>query len=176
MKIKNLLNILTWNPFPRENRKVVEQETDICSWKVSNGFYYDIEWALKYNKSHVLIASNDADSVCACCGTEGSTHAHHILPKALGGDDRPTNLVNVCPDCHWKIHGRKTSGTHWKNLVMAGIARAKAEGKFTGRKATARAKTDQIQELLSYGMKPQEVADQLGIGIASVYRYRKKGA
>ena len=54
----------------------------------------------------------------------------------------------------------------------AGIAKAKAEGKFKGRKATARTKQPEIQDLLNSGFKPKEVADQLGIGIASVYRYR----
>lgn len=53
-----------------------------------------------------------------------------------------------------------------------GIAKAKAEGKFQGRKATARAKSEQIQALLSSGMKPSAVAEQLNIGVASVYRYR----
>jgi len=53
-----------------------------------------------------------------------------------------------------------------------GIEKARAAGKFKGRKATARAKTDQIQELLASGMKPAAVAKQLNIGVASVYRYR----
>ncbi len=53
-----------------------------------------------------------------------------------------------------------------------GIAKAKAEGKFQGRKATARAKTDKIQEMLESGLKPAEVAKELNIGVASVYRYR----
>ena len=53
-----------------------------------------------------------------------------------------------------------------------GIEKAKAEGKFKGRKATARAKSEQIQELLASGMKPSAVAEQLNIGVASVYRYR----
>ena len=53
-----------------------------------------------------------------------------------------------------------------------GIEKAKAAGKFKGRAATARAKTEQIQELLASGMKPAAVAKQLNIGVASVYRYR----
>ena len=53
-----------------------------------------------------------------------------------------------------------------------GIEKAKAEGKFKGRKATARAKSDKIQELLDSGMKPAAVAKELNIGVASVYRYR----
>ena len=53
-----------------------------------------------------------------------------------------------------------------------GIEKAKAEGKFKGRKATARAKSNKIQELLDSGMKPGAVAKELNIGVASVYRYR----
>jgi len=53
-----------------------------------------------------------------------------------------------------------------------GIEKAKAAGKFKGRAATARAKTDKIQEMLESGLKPAEVAKELNIGVASVYRYR----
>ena len=53
-----------------------------------------------------------------------------------------------------------------------GIEKARAAGKFKGRAATARAKTDKIQELLATGMKPAQVAKQLNVGVASVYRYR----
>jgi DNA invertase Pin-like site-specific DNA recombinase len=53
-----------------------------------------------------------------------------------------------------------------------GIEKAKAAGKFKGRAASARAKTEKIQELLATGMKPAQVAKQLSIGVASVYRYR----
>ena len=53
-----------------------------------------------------------------------------------------------------------------------GIEKAKTAGKFKGRKATARAKSEKIQELLASGMKPSAVAAKLNIGVASVYRYR----
>lgn len=54
-----------------------------------------------------------------------------------------------------------------------GIAKAKAEGKYKGRKATARAKSDQVLALRKDGKKNQEIADELNIGIASVYRILK---
>lgn len=54
-----------------------------------------------------------------------------------------------------------------------GIERAKLAGKYKGRKATARAKADQVIELTSKGLTRQQVADELGIGIASVYRILK---
>jgi DNA invertase Pin-like site-specific DNA recombinase len=51
-----------------------------------------------------------------------------------------------------------------------GIARAKAEGKYRGRKPTARSKSTQVKELLAAGMKPVEIAKRLSISRASVYR------
>ena len=51
-----------------------------------------------------------------------------------------------------------------------GIAKAKAAGKYKGRKPTARAKADEVRALRSQGVGATEIAKQLGIGRASVYR------
>ena len=53
-----------------------------------------------------------------------------------------------------------------------GIEKAKREGKFKGRIPTAKRKTEEIRTLIAKGLKPQEIANHLGIGVASVYRYR----
>lgn len=58
-----------------------------------------------------------------------------------------------------------------------GIDKAKAEGKYTGRKATIN--HDLVCDLLARGetttpkVNAQEIADWLGIGVASVFRIRK---
>ena len=57
-----------------------------------------------------------------------------------------------------------------------GIARAKADGKYKGRKPTARMKSDQVREMIASGIKPVEVARRLSIGRASVYRAIEGGA
>ncbi len=57
---------------------------------------------------------------------------------------------------------------------VEGIAIAKQKGKYKGRKPTARKKATQVTELLEKGMTKQAIADQLGIGIASVYRTIKE--
>ena len=54
-----------------------------------------------------------------------------------------------------------------------GVAKAKAEGKYKGRKPTARAKSGQILELDRQGLSREGIATQLGIGVASVYRVLK---
>ena len=51
-----------------------------------------------------------------------------------------------------------------------GIARAKAAGKYKGRKPTARAKADEVFALHDDGKGATEIARVLGIGRASVYR------
>jgi DNA invertase Pin-like site-specific DNA recombinase len=51
-----------------------------------------------------------------------------------------------------------------------GIARAKAKGKYRGRKPTARAKADEVLVLRKQGVGASEIARQVGVGRASVYR------
>ena len=53
---------------------------------------------------------------------------------------------------------------------LEGIAKAKAEGKYRGRKPTARAKAGEVLELVSAGESRREVAKKLGISERSVYR------
>jgi DNA invertase Pin-like site-specific DNA recombinase len=51
-----------------------------------------------------------------------------------------------------------------------GIAKAKSEGKYKGRKPTARAKSEDVLRLKSGGMSATNIAKELNIGRASVYR------
>jgi DNA invertase Pin-like site-specific DNA recombinase len=63
----------------------------------------------------------------------------------------------------------------WEREIMLerqreGIAKAKAEGAYKGRKPTARAKAADVLRLAAEGAKREAIAAQLGIGVASVYR------
>jgi DNA invertase Pin-like site-specific DNA recombinase len=51
-----------------------------------------------------------------------------------------------------------------------GIAKAKAAGKYKGRKPTAREKAAEVHRLRAAGVPAAEIAQQLGIGRASAYR------
>lgn len=55
-----------------------------------------------------------------------------------------------------------------------GIAAAKAAGKYKGRKPTARAKASEVKRLASMGLGATEIAQELEIGRASVYRALKE--
>jgi DNA invertase Pin-like site-specific DNA recombinase len=65
----------------------------------------------------------------------------------------------------------------WEREIMlerqkVGIAKAKQEGKFKGRVPTARRLGTEIQKMHQEGLKPSQIAKELNIGVASVYRYR----
>jgi len=60
-----------------------------------------------------------------------------------------------------------------KERQLEGIEKAKRAGKYKGRKPTARAKSDQVMTMLESGLDKKDIAAQLNIGIASVYRIIK---
>ncbi|WP_426029700.1 recombinase family protein [Caulobacter sp. DWP3-1-3b2] len=57
-----------------------------------------------------------------------------------------------------------------------GIAKAKADGKYKGRKPTAQAKAAQVHQLVAEGVRPDDIAKRLGISRASVYRAKAEAA
>lgn len=63
----------------------------------------------------------------------------------------------------------------WEREIMLerqreGIAAAKAAGAYKGRKPTAQAKAADVLRLAGEGVTRDQIAAQLGIGVASVYR------
>jgi 5-methylcytosine-specific restriction endonuclease McrA len=61
---------------------------------------------------------------CKNCGREGGDkgevelHAHHIVPRSVGGKDRLSNLVTLCRECHKAIHidGHQAPTIEYKGL------------------------------------------------------------
>ncbi len=63
----------------------------------------------------------------------------------------------------------------WEREIMLerqreGIAKAKAEGKYKGRKPTVAVQADQIRAMRAAGEKPTHIAKRLGVARSSVYR------
>ncbi|MGA9867787.1 MAG: recombinase family protein [Acetobacteraceae bacterium] len=63
----------------------------------------------------------------------------------------------------------------WEREIMLerqreGIAKAKSEGKYRGRKPTVAVQADAIREAIATGEKPAHVARRLGVARSSVYR------
>jgi DNA invertase Pin-like site-specific DNA recombinase len=63
----------------------------------------------------------------------------------------------------------------WEREIMLerqreGIAKARRDGKYKGRKPSAMLKADEVRRLKAEGIGATEIATRLGIGRASVYR------
>ncbi len=56
------------------------------------------------------------------------------------------------------------------NRTRQGIARAKTQGKYKGRVPTARRMAGRMRELSALGMRPAEIAVELKVNRATVYR------
>lgn len=54
-----------------------------------------------------------------------------------------------------------------------GIAKARADGKFKGRAPTVQKKAGEIENLLSLGLGPTDIAEKLGVARSSIYRVAK---
>jgi DNA invertase Pin-like site-specific DNA recombinase len=60
-----------------------------------------------------------------------------------------------------------------KERQLEGIAKAKEEGAYKGRKPTAQAKRAAVEALLVQGMSKPKIAEALGMSVASVYNVLK---
>lgn len=61
---------------------------------------------------------------------------------------------------------------HIKERQAAGIALAKANGRYQGRKpGTTKAKPERARALYAKGLKPQEIANALNVSARTVFRY-----
>lgn len=63
----------------------------------------------------------------------------------------------------------------WEREIMLerqreGIAKAKADGKYKGRKPTVAVQVEAIRVMYATGVKPAHIARQLGVARSSVYR------
>ena len=97
---------------------------------------------------------------------------HELREKgvALRATEQPIDTSTPAGKCFLDMLGvfAEFETSLRRERQMEGIAKAKAEGRYTGRPKTIDA--DKVNELKAQGVKPAEIAKQLGIGRASVYR------
>lgn len=63
------------------------------------------------------------DEECIHCGTSAEAgaelHVHHIVPRAVGESHNDENLVTLCSQCHYAVHGERRSARspEWEKSV-----------------------------------------------------------
>ncbi len=66
---------------------------------------------------------------CCNCGLL-ATHQHHIVPRSVGGNDRPSKPAQVCKWCHSLIHDR--AFVRHQQLCRQGLQAARQRGQTMG--------------------------------------------
>jgi DNA invertase Pin-like site-specific DNA recombinase len=84
------------------------------------------------------------------------------------------DLDTAAPTGKLMLNLRGSIGQFERELMLErqreGIAKARAGGKYKGRVPTARRQSAKVLKLHNSGLKPVEIAPDLGIGRSSVYR------
>ena len=56
---------------------------------------------------HWYTVAKRAGYRCQHCGAVDTVlELHHVIPVAEGGEDRPSNMIVLCPECHRRAHVR----------------------------------------------------------------------
>jgi Helix-turn-helix domain of resolvase/HNH endonuclease len=95
---------------------------------------------------------------------------HHMDGDKSNND--PGNLVMIEYDDHMRLHGlnSRLRTLPAREMARIGIAKARAKGKYLGRKPTASLKAPEARAMFASGMSISSVARSLGVGRGSVYR------
>ena len=110
---------------------------------------------------------------CFECGSTGSLHDHHVVPRVIGG----SKTIKLCEHCHGKIHG--LDFTDHSILVKKGIEDAKRRGVRLGRptgilrSSVFLKKHLDIIECLKKNMSVRKTATYTNKGGSTVQRVKK---
>lgn len=58
----------------------------------------------KKRKKRVVKKKEKEERVCWFCGSSKRLERHHIIPVSIGGKYLQNNKVDICSDCHPKLH------------------------------------------------------------------------
>ena len=76
-----------------------------------------------------MINETMTTTTCYFCDATEEIEEHHILPQRFDGSDLPTNTVELCHDCHWKLE-RLYNKEFW-NAIGVDDPRAAKESHLT---------------------------------------------
>ncbi len=105
-------------------------------------------------------------SNCFECGRL-TTNRHHIIPVSRGG----RNTIPLCPLCHRKAHNEDGETCYKSELILEGLARARAVGVKLGAPVKH---CEPLLPLYNKGMSLRQIAKRVGLSVGGVHKKLKK--
>ena len=59
---------------------------------------------MKYNSKSRRSKNKKGSELCEICKEPHYLQAHHIEGRKIKNADKPSNLIDICSNCHEKIH------------------------------------------------------------------------
>lgn len=105
---------------------------------------------------------------------QGYTESHHIIPKSLGGDNSPDNLVNLSAKAHWLVHKLLTKMTVGDNKRKMYYAFSMFRLNKTGDRILTSKQYNESKEAFSIAHSKRIVADEsIALQKESLKKYNK---
>lgn len=119
---------------------------------------------------------------CANCDCQHDLQLHHIVPLAIGGTNKLSNVVYLCEECHGIMH--KINFNKHSKLTKEGIKKAKMEGKqigqLKGTKLTTKKSIEAKEQIIKHckdfegTLKDIDVMKITGLARNTYYKYKKE--
>lgn len=80
-----------------------------------------------WRAARAVALARDAN-MCKSCGQlcrAGEADVHHLVPRALGGGDEPSNLITLCDGCHAARHPNLQGGLARRTIERWGLRLAR---------------------------------------------------
>lgn len=133
----------------------------------------------------MLDYAREGDTVIVCKLDRIARSTKHLLEIVEALDARKVsfqvlniNLDTSTPTGKLMLSMLAAIGQFEREMMLErqreGIRIAKDAGAYKGRKPTARGQAAKVMELIGQGKTKQAIADEIGIGVASVYRIKKE--
>ena len=121
---------------------------------------------------------------CCNCGSETDLEYHHIIPLALGGFNKLSNMCCLCYQCHSLLHFGTKKNINHSEATKKGLQKAKERGvilglpkgtKLTTKKSLdAKEKIKQLNYSFEGTLNNEETYKQIGISRNTFYKYKKE--
>ena len=102
---------------------------------------------------------------CVICGTNKNLHHHHIIPRALGGDNHQHNFLTLCDEHHDWIH--RIRKTRSKGGFVAAIKAGQKKG-VGGRPKLEQKKVDDVVYYWYQGLSYRQIRDKTGVALSTI--------